>query len=183
MSNEKKIENTEFVDVSDKNFVGIGKLVFHSNEEWNVPHLHFMVDETNDGNFEATLLEFGLVSWAENKNDSIMSLVKQTHAHILSVMERDNFDEFFQEVDGHVMDDYWRCYRKIDFMLAKEGRDLSHEMDSKFLRAIKAVIEEETINSIKKIADINAEKLINEYKKRILLSPFTLTFNELKVAA
>jgi hypothetical protein len=50
------------VPVDNKNFVGIGKLIFDSDAEWNIPILHFMVDKTASGNYEATLLEFGLVS-------------------------------------------------------------------------------------------------------------------------
>ena len=173
----------EFVDVNDKDFIGIGKMVFDSNAEWNIPHLHYMVDKTSSGSYEATLLEFGLVSWAADKNDSIMSLVRQTHAHILSIIERNGFEDFIKIVDDHVMDDYWRQYRKFDFILAKDGRDLSHELDSQLMRAIKKMLEEETMISIKKIADGNADKIINEYKKRNSLSPSTLTFNELQEAA
>ena len=133
------------VPVENKNFVGIGKITFDSNAEWNIPHLHFMVDVTASGNYEATLLEFGLVSWSESLNDAIKSLVKQTYTHILSVLERAGFEQFIREVDDQVMDGYWRCYRKIEFSLAREGRDLSHEMDSRFVRAIKAMLSEKTI--------------------------------------
>jgi hypothetical protein len=118
---------TIIVPVDNKNFVGIGKMTFDSNAEWNIPHLHFMVDKTTSGNYEATLLEFSLVSWSESLNDAIKSLVKQTHAHILSVIERAGFDQFIREVDDQVMDGYWRNYRKIEFSLARDGRDLSQE--------------------------------------------------------
>jgi len=64
-------------------------MTFDSNAEWNIPHIHFMVDKTDSGNYEATLLEFGLVSWSESL-----------------------------EVDDQVMDGYWRYYRKIEFSLA-----------------------------------------------------------------
>jgi predicted component of type VI protein secretion system len=100
------------VPVDNKNFVGIGKMTFDSNAEWNIPHLHFMVDKTVSGNYEATLLEFSLVSWSESLNDAIKSLVKQTYTHILSVLERTGFEQFIREVDDQVMDGYWRCYRK-----------------------------------------------------------------------
>jgi len=129
---------TIIVPVDSKNFVGIGKMTFDSNAEWNIPHLHFMVDKTASGNYEATLLEFGLVSWSESLNDAIKSLVRQTHTHILSVIERAGFEQFIREVDDQVMDGYWRNYRKIEFSLARDGRDLSHEMDSRFVRVIKA---------------------------------------------
>ncbi|MDR2493953.1 MAG: hypothetical protein LBD24_01900 [Spirochaetaceae bacterium] len=55
------------------------------------------------------------------------------------------------------MDDYWRHYRKIEFSLAWRGRDLSHEMDSKLMRAIKNMLSEETMEIIRKTAKNNAE--------------------------
>ena len=175
--------DTKTVSVDDKDFVGIGKIVLESNAEWNIPHLHFMVNKTTSGNFEAVLLEFGLVSWSETINDSIKSLVKQTHSHILSAMERVGFDQFIQEVDDHVMDGYWRYYRKIEFSLARNGRDLSHEMDSKLVRAIKAMLSEETKKYIREIALDKAEKIVDEIGKILFLTPSTLTYTNIKEAA
>ena len=160
MSNE-----SQSVPVDNRNFVGIGKLAFDSNAEWNIPHLHFMVDKTASGNYEATLLEFGLVSWSEQLNDAIKSLVKQTYSHIRSVMEREGFDQFIREVDDHVMDGYWRNYRKIEFSLARNGMDLSHDIDSQFERALKSMISDETKSFILEIARDNAEKIIEEYDR------------------
>jgi hypothetical protein len=171
------------VPVDNKNFVGIGKMTFDSNAEWNIPHLHFMVDKTASGNYEATLLEFGLVSWSESLNDAIKSLVKQTHTHILSVLDRTGFEQFIKEVDDQVMDGYWRCYRKIEFSLARDGRDLSHEMDSRFVRAIKAMLSEETMNSIREIAKSNAEIIVTEVEKILSLTPSTLIYNDIKDVA
>jgi hypothetical protein len=174
---------TIIVPVDNKNFVGIGKMTFDSNAEWNIPHLHFMVDKTTSGNYEATLLEFGLVSWSESLNDAIKSLVRQTHAHILSVIERAGFEQFIREVDDQVMDGYWRNYRKIEFSLARDGRDLSHEMDSRFVRAIKAMLSEETMNSIREIAKDNAEIIVAEVEKILSLTPSTLIYNDIKDVA
>ncbi|MDR2493954.1 MAG: hypothetical protein LBD24_01905 [Spirochaetaceae bacterium] len=94
------MEQTVLVD--QKDFIGIGKIVFDSNAKWNIPHLHFMVDKTASGNYEATSLEFGLVSWSELEKEAITSLVKQTYFYILSVMEKSSFDQFIKEVDNHV---------------------------------------------------------------------------------
>ena len=171
------------VPVDNKNFVGIGKMTFDSNAEWNIPHLHFMVDKTVSGNYEATLLEFSLVSWSETLNNAIKSLVKQTHTHILSVLERTGFEQFIREVDDQVMDGYWRCYRKIEFSLARDGRDLSHEMDSRFVRAIKAMLSAETMNSIREIAKDNAEIIVAEVEKILSLTPSTLIYNDIKDVA
>jgi hypothetical protein len=129
MNNESKR-----VSVASKNFIGIGKMAFESSAEWNIPILHFMVDKTTDGNYEATLLEFGLVSWSENQDDAIRSLLKQTHSHILSVLDRTGFDQFINEVYNNAMDEYWKQYRKIDFSLARVGKDLSRQMDNQSMR-------------------------------------------------
>ena len=136
------MKNESSVTVDNKNFIGIGKMIFESNNaKWNIPHLHFMVDKTVSGNYEATLLEFGLVSWAENLDDAIRSLLKQTHSYILSVLERNGFDQFISEVDNNVMEGYWKHYRKIDFCLARIGKDLSHQMDNpSVMREMKAII-------------------------------------------
>jgi hypothetical protein len=170
------------VPVDDKHFVGIGKIVFDTNAEWNIPHLHFMVDKTASNNFEATLLEFGLVAWSETQDGAIKSLVKQAHAHILSVLERLGFDHFIQEVSNHVMDGYWKNYRKIEFSLARIGKDLSHEMDSQLMRTIRNMISEETKNTIREIARDNAEEIISAVDKVLSLTPSYLTYTEVEAA-
>jgi hypothetical protein len=178
----KKMNEIEKVPANDKNFVGIGKIIFDKDAEWNIPHLHFMVDRTNTGNYEATLLEFGLVSWSEKKDEAIKSLIIQTHTHIFNIMEKAGFIEFINEVDSHLMDDYWRQYRKIEFTLAKDGRDLSHEIDRHVVQAIKEMLSEETKNILLEIAKHNAEKLKSEVDRLYKLNP-NITYNEIKAAA
>jgi len=141
-----------------------------------------MVDRTTSGNYEATLLEFGFVSWAENKNEVIKSLVLQTQTYILNVMEKSGFDEFIREVDSNLMDSYWKYYRKIEFTLAKSGRDLSHEMDRHIVQAIIEMVSEETKNLIEKIAKDNVERLKSEIDRIYKLNP-SITYNEIKAAA
>jgi hypothetical protein len=69
------------VPASQKDFTGIGKIVFNSNAEWSIPCLHFMADKTASGNYEAASLEFGLASWSEYENEAVKSLVKQTYSY------------------------------------------------------------------------------------------------------
>jgi hypothetical protein len=171
------------VTVDHKTFIGIGKMVFDSNADWNIPHLHFMVDKTQSGNYEATLLEFGLVSWSETPDGAIKSLVKQSHSHILTVMEKAGFDQFIREVNDQVMSGYWKHYRKIEFSLARNGRDLSHAMDSRLVRAIKTMLSEETKRFIREIARDNAEKIVEEFDKILSLTPSVLTYTEIEEAA
>jgi len=175
------ISESASVPVDGKNFVGIGKMAFDSNAEWNIPHLHFMVDKTGVGNYEATLLEFGLVSWSESLDGAVRSLLRQTHSHILTVLDRDGFDRFIDEVDSHVMDGYWKRYRMIDFGLARTGKGLSRQMDGRSMREMKAVLSEERKNFLLKIAGDNAENIIDELDKIPSLSGFA--FEEIREAA
>ncbi|MDR0475350.1 MAG: hypothetical protein LBH43_16970 [Treponema sp.] len=173
------------VPVDNKNFIGIGKIIFDSNAEWNIPILHFMVDKTVSGNYEATLLEFGLVSWSESLNDAIRCLVKQTHSHIFSVLLRTGFEQLINEVDSHVMDGYWKHYRKIDFSLARIGKDLSHQINNESTKEMKAIISEERKNFLLDLsrdsAENIAENIVNELDKIPSLSGFV--FEELMDAA
>jgi hypothetical protein len=181
MAGETKNDGTA-VPVETKNFIGVGKIVFDSNAEWNIPHLHFMVDKTASGNYEATLLEFGLVSWAETKNDSIIGLAGLTHSHILAVMERSGFDQFIEDVGNDAMESYWREYRKIEFSLARTGKDLSHEMDSQLARAMKGMISEKTERLIEDMAKGYAEEIVEKFKRRLSVTPSTLSYTELEAA-
>ena len=186
LMDEKRViekNETSFVPVDQKNFVGIGKMGFESNKEWNIPNLHFMIDETTSGNYEATLLEFGLISWSETKEAVIKSLARQTHSHILAVIDKNGFDGLIKAVDDHVMDDFWRSYRKIEFSLARNGRDLSHNLDSQIVQAIKEMLSEETKKTIREIANVNAEKIVEVFDKIYSLNLSTFTYNEIMEAA
>ena len=133
------MEQDTMVQVDHKDFIGIGQIVFDSKTEWNIPRLHFMVDKTASGNYEATLLEFGLVAWSETEDGAIKSLIKQTYSYILAVIERAGFDLLIQDVDNNVMDGYWRRYRKIVFFLVRDQITLDVSADTAFYsgRAIK----------------------------------------------
>jgi len=156
---------TASVPVDDKNFIGIGKIAFDSSAKWNIPHLHFMVDKTGCGNYEATLLEFALVSWSETLDGAIRSLLRQTHSHILTVLAEEGFDRFINDVNNYVMDGYWKHCRKIDFCLARDGKVLNRQMDSPATQEMKAILSEERKNFLLKIARDNAENIINELDK------------------
>ena len=67
--------------------------------------------------------------------------------------------------------------------MARNGKDLSHEIDSQLVRAIKTIITEETKNFIRKTAKKNAEKIVDEVDKILSLTPSTLTYTDVKIAA
>jgi hypothetical protein len=166
--NDQKVINKRSVSVEEKLFVGIGKMIFNTppNVNWNIPHLHFLVDKIDDDRYEATVLEFGLVSSGKDQAEAIERLASQIHYYIFSVMEDErNYQQFIDIVDSYVMEDYWRYYRVIEFTLAKDGKDLSHKMDMQIQRAVKSLIEEKTMALLDEIAKNNAVELVNEAKR------------------
>jgi hypothetical protein len=175
--NKQEEINKQLVSVEEKHFVGIGKMIFNSPSSvtWNIPHLHFLVDKVVDDRYEATVLEFGLVSSGKNEAEAIERLASQIHDYIFSVMaDKGNYQQFIDAVDNYVMADYWRHYRVIEFTLAQARNDLSHEIDGKIQRAVKALIDEKTMALIDKIAKNNAQELVNEVKR---MSSFRADFD------
>jgi hypothetical protein len=179
----EKMTEIKLVPADEKKFIGIGKIVFNNDAEWNIPHLHFMVDETTSGNYEATLLEFGLVSWSESKDEAIKSLILQTQSHIINVMEKAGFDEFIMAVDNHLMDGYWKQYRKIEFTLARSGRDLSHELESRITKAIQDFFNDKIKEIITSMAKIAVDEAIKEYEKMAAIKLNYVRYSGLEAAA
>jgi uncharacterized FlaG/YvyC family protein len=161
-----------FVSVEDKHFVGVGKMIFNTpNTAWNIPHLHFLVDKAAGDRYEATLLEFGLVSAGEGQEEAIERLARQTHLYISTVMQEDeNYSQFINNVNDHVMDDYWRKYRAIEFALAQTGGGLSHAIDKELEMAVKKIINEKTSALIDEIARNSAEEVVREAKRMAALT-------------
>jgi hypothetical protein len=79
------------------------------------------------------------------------------------------------------MDGYWRQYRKIDFSLAREGKDLSHQMDNVSIKEMKAIISGERKHFLLELARDNAENMADEFDKMPSLSGYA--FEEIKDAA
>jgi hypothetical protein len=151
-----------------------------SGVTWNIPHLHFMVDKSPDDIYEATVLEFGLVSSAEEEEESIKRLTEQTQTYILSVMKNDcGYSQFLECVNDFVMCDYWRHYRHIEFSLAREGKDLSHNMDQRLANAIRSTFTEKTNKYIDDIARESAENIVTEIKRIMMLAPPTLEYTSI----
>jgi hypothetical protein len=134
------------VPVDNKHFIGIGEMAFKTKNGSNTPSLRFMVDRTASGNFEATLLEFGLVSWSEEEKGAIESLVKQTRLYIHTVIDKGGFDTLSQNIDDHVMGDYRRCYWEIASSLCNT-KNSSNEAETRLVQGIKdRIIVENTVD-------------------------------------
>jgi hypothetical protein len=166
------MEDKIHVPVGNREFVGIGKMFFNIPDvSWNIPHLHFLVDSQGPGYYEATCLEFGLVTSGKTPEESIEGLAILTHSHIMAVMESgDRYDQFVTLVDNYAMEDYWRKYRVIEFSLARQGKDLSHNIDKQIERAVRSLISAKRDKALDELARAQASDLIAEVKRIVYLA-------------
>ncbi|MDR3147103.1 MAG: hypothetical protein LBU00_01845 [Treponema sp.] len=127
-----------------KHFVAIGKIAFETpGYPWNIPHSHFIVNKTASGLFEATNLELILDSVGDSVEDAAGTLARLTANFVMEIMlKRRGHDELGEVMDTGVMEDYWREYRKIEVALSKTKRDISHNMDRLWVKAIKETMDE-----------------------------------------
>jgi hypothetical protein len=111
--------NMDTFTAANLNFVGIGKIYFENRGvDWNVPALHFMVDKTGS-HYEATCLEFGLVSSGSGEREAAQRLAEQIQTYLDGVMSRGGrLDELADVVTNNFMEDYWGLYRAYEFRLA-----------------------------------------------------------------
>ena len=140
--------------MDNKHFVAIGKMAIDNlSTEWNIPDLHFIVNKTSSGLFEATNIELILDSAGDSIEEAIEGLIGLTIHYITTAMEKGRgYDEFLDKVNSLVMEEYWREYRNIEFSLARDRKDLSHEIANKVNAAIKNILAAEIKQQIKEVA-------------------------------
>jgi len=140
--------------MDNKYFVAIGKMTIDNlSTEWNIPVLHFIVNKTSSGLFEATNLELILDSAGNTIEDAIEGLIGITIHYITAVMEKGRgYDEFIDKANSLAMEEYWREYRNIEFSLARNRKDLSHDIANKINAAIKNLLAEEIKQQITEVA-------------------------------
>lgn len=172
------------ISVKDKKFVGIGKFLFDtSNVEWNIPHLHFLINRDGD-QFEATNIEFGLVASGHDQEEATKQLASLIHFYITAVMTKGRgYVEFIEAVKSNAMDDYWKAYRVLDFSLGAKGKDLSHEIEKRIMRAIQAMFDEQLEEIITQKAQKTAEELLKVFKELSAFKLVDVEYAELKDAA
>jgi hypothetical protein len=168
----------------NKDFVGIGKVMIDTNSvPWNIPHLHFLVDSMVN-HFEATCLEFGLISCGSAPEESAERLVEQILFHIHTVMYKGGgYGEFKDMAQNNFMNDYWNAYRYIEFCLAQEKRDLSHDIEGRITRAIQDMFDKKVKDLIATKAQEAADEAIREYEKMSAFKVSAVTYVSLKEAA
>jgi len=149
--------------MDNKHFVAIGKMTIDNlSTEWNVPDLHFIVNKTPSGLFEATNIEFILDSDGKTIEDAIEGLIGLTVHYITSVMEKGRgYDEFIEKINSLAMEEYWREYRNIEFSLARKRKDLSHDIANKINAAVKNMLTEEITQQIRDVATGVAKIIIS----------------------
>jgi hypothetical protein len=153
----------------NKHFVAIGKIVFETpGFSWNIPHTHFIVNKTASGLFEATNLELILDSIGDSIEESAQTLARLTANYIMEIMmKRRGHDELGQVMDTDVMEDYWREYRKIEVELSKTKRDISHNIDRLWVKAIKETMDENIKQIIYEKAKQEAEAVYEALRDKI----------------
>jgi len=147
--------------MDNKHFVAIGKMTIDNlSTEWNIPDLHFIVNKSPSGLFEATNIEFILDSAGNTIEEAIEGLIGLTIHYITSAMEKGRgYDEFIDKVNSLAMEEYWRAYRNIEFSRARKRKDLSHDVANKINAAIKNMLAEEITQQIRDVA-AGAAKII-----------------------
>lgn len=117
------------MNLSDYNFIGVGKIVLKTfdNEDYNIPHLHCIINKTEDG-FEFINLEFGLVTFAENTEEALESLARMLIEYIKRTIDTLGFETLVEVVSKGVMNDFWTEYRKMEFSLAERKQDVGHRV-------------------------------------------------------
>jgi hypothetical protein len=140
--------------MENKHFVAIGKMIIDNlSTEWNIPDLHFIVNKTSSGLFEATNLELILYSTGDSIEKAIEGLSGLTLHYITAVMEKGRgYDEFIDKANSLAMEEYWREYRNIEFSLARNRKDLSHDIAKTVNAAIKNMLAEEIKQQIREVA-------------------------------
>ena len=140
--------------MDNKHFVAIGKMTIDNlSTEWNIPALHFIVNKAPSGLFEATNIELILDSSGNTIEEAVEGLIGLTLHYITAVMEKGRgYDEFIEKVNSLAMEEYWREYRNIEFSLARNRKDLSHDIANKINTAIKNMLAEEITQQIKEVA-------------------------------
>jgi hypothetical protein len=167
--------------IEGKTFIGIGKILFDMPaEEWNIPHLHFIVSKAPEDVYEATNLEFGLVSIGTSGADAATGLASLTSSYIISVMRNGRgYEEFREIARKDFMSDFWAEYRGMEFDLAQRGDDLSHSFDRHITKAIQETFCDEFKEALTRGAGEMADELIH----RFLFRPPVVEYKELRKAA
>jgi hypothetical protein len=172
-----------WVNGDTKNFVGIGKVMIDTPSlSWNIPHLHFLINKAQDV-FEATCLEFGLVSCGSSQEESAERLVDLSLFHINAVIyDGGGFDELKKLSLNGFMNEFWGAYRYIEMSLAEKKQDLSHDIEGRITRAIQEMFDKKVKEIIRAMAKEAAEEAVREYERISAFKVSAVVYTPLKEA-
>ena len=171
------------LSIEGKNFIGAGKIMYNLySNEYNIPHLHFLVSKLENELYEAVNLEFSLFALGNSTETAIASLVELTIEHIDLVLEKGRgFEEVQEKATLHVMDDYWAKYRDIEFSAASKKQDIGHNMEQRFTNSIKNIITEKLQEELIRVVEEEVNGIIEEIKnsiKRINKCSFNILYQQ-----
>lgn len=140
-------------------FIGAGKIMYNNfSDDFNIPHLHFLVIEYEKDVYQAVNLELQLFAAGETFENAIAELAALTTTHILSVLDDGRgYDELEETAVESAMDAYWREYRRIEFAAARHKRDIGHNVEQRINNIIKNTILEKLKLYIKDIIQKEAD--------------------------
>ena len=149
----------DMLAISNLQFVAIGKVSFRTNKEWCIPHLHYMISELEKSQFQAICLETATYSSSNTIEDTAKKLVLNIIYDLNTLVKKSSdLDNIINITYTHHLDSYWKEYRKINFNLAKFGRNINKDIETNIL---KKIIEELFPAKLEEIND-DIQEEINE---------------------
>ncbi len=125
-------------------FMGIGKIMYNNLQyDFHIPHLHFLLLEYEENVFQAVNLEFQIFALGYSPESTIANLVKMITSYIIETCKKENgFEELKTVALLQNMENYWKKYREIEFNLAREKKDLGHDIEQRVKNMINEAIVE-----------------------------------------
>ncbi|WP_300717781.1 hypothetical protein, partial [uncultured Brachyspira sp.] len=149
----------DILDISHLKFVAIGKISFRTNKEWSLPHLHYMISKFGKYEFQGICLETATYSSSNTIEDTAKKLVLNIIYDLNSLVKKSSdLDNIINITYSHHLDSYWKEYRRINFNLAKLGKNINKNTETSIL---KKIIEELFPNKLEEIND-DIQEEINE---------------------
>ena len=148
------IYNPDVLNVDHLKFVAIGKIAINNNEsELSSINLHFMINEAQDGLYEAVCLELLEYALASSIEEATKNLILNIAEYINNnIKNSSDIIKIINSVNTNMMDCYWKRYRVISFTLAKENKNKDKEIENK----INEIIKDSLLDKIIKISNENS---------------------------
>ena len=109
---------------------GIGKLIVKSQEEFNIPHLHFITYTSESDSLYTTLcLELGIHHSGDKPLDSVELTLNSCLQYLNdTIKSKNDLDKLSALVSTKDFEDFWSLYRQCEVSLAKDKQDLGAQL-------------------------------------------------------